>query len=363
MLKKFFFTIGVFISFGVFAVEKTSSASKTKQIIKEVNSKSKKNIKAKKSSPRSKKSNIVKFNIKKKSVTETKKISPVLKKSNTLRKNIQANDKSNTTKIQKQAPVEDILHQHRELTNVLKKYLTSDNFVRYWQLKCDLRYDGEVFKNQQHDFVRYINFIKETTKKEFDSWNKKQQTAYLINAYNVLTIEWIIKNYPVESIKDTGSIFSSAWSKKIFSILGGSIKTLDTIEHDVLRKKYKDFRLHAVLNCASYSCPILRSEAYVATKLDKQLDEQMRLWLKDSRRNKIDYKENKVFLSKVFSWFDEDFKLVGLSERKSLLKIIKNYGFPLVNDKTKITYLSYDWSLNDATNKKQKGKKCIISTR
>ena len=50
--------------------------------------------------------------------------------------------------------------------------------------------------------------------------------------------------------------------------------SLDNIEHGTLRKKYNDPRIHFALVCASISCPRLRNEAYMADKLDAQLDDQ-----------------------------------------------------------------------------------------
>ena len=134
----------------------------------------------------------------------------MLKKGKGNRDNMQPGNKLSVANTKKTSPVENSIHQHRYFTNVLRKYLDGNNFVKYWQLKCDLKYNGKVFKNQQHDFIKYLNFIKGTTRKEFNSWSKDQRIAYLINAYNALTIELIIKNYPIDSIKDTGSLFSSA---------------------------------------------------------------------------------------------------------------------------------------------------------
>lgn len=190
---------------------------------------------------------------------------------------------------------------------------------------------------------------------EFNSFNKNQQMAFLINAYNGFTVELILTQYPgIKSIKDIGSLFSSPWKQEFFTLLGQK-RHLDWIEHEQLRPNYKEPRIHAAVNCASIGCPALRNEAFTATKLNAQLDDGMRRFLSDPSRNRV--KNGELQVSPIFKWFAEDFEKghLGFKEVKDVFaKWAKDMSnSPEIVDKIAskslpIAYTEYDWSLNDA---------------
>ncbi len=229
---------------------------------------------------------------------------------------------------------------HTMWNSVLQKNM-KDGLFAYGRLNTDLKNS-----NQKHDFDKYLQVLQSVDMKQFQGWSRNEQMAFLINAYNAYTVKLIIDHYPVKSIKDTGSFFRKPWSIQFFSLLGGSIKSLDPIEHEYLRPKYKDYRIHAAVNCASKSCPVLRSEAYTGVKLDQQLDEQMRLWLADPSRNQVGPKADKLQLSKIFDWYKQDFEEWG----GGIYKIIERFGTepmkPLAKNRTKIEFMEYSWDLN-----------------
>lgn len=175
-------------------------------------------------------------------------------------------------------------------------------------------------------------------------WSREQQLAYWINAYNAYTIKLIVDNYPVESIQDLHPTVhipgvSTVWHKKFFSI--GEVKTsLDEIEHSILRKEFDEPRIHFAINCASFSCPPLRAEAYTADKLEAQLDDMARRFINDGQRNKIT--ADNPQLSKIFSWFTGDFTRSG-----TLIEFVNKYSETVIRADADIDYLPYDWSLND----------------
>jgi hypothetical protein len=117
-----------------------------------------------------------------------------------------------------------------------------------------------------------------------------------------------------------------------------------------LRKKFKDARVHAAINCASKSCPPLRAEAYTAEKLDAQLDEQMRAFVDDPARNHIDPLKKTLEVSEIFKWFAEDFERDAKSVKDFLLRYATPDKAELVRG-AKIRYLDYDWHLNDVPKK------------
>ena len=169
--------------------------------------------------------------------------------------------------------------------------------------------------------------------------------AYWINAYNAYTIRLILDHYPVQSIKDIGSkiqipFVTTPWAAKFFTI-GGNKMSLDEIEHGTLRKKYNDPRIHFALVCASISCPRLRNEAYTAAQLDRQLDEQGRDFLNNPTKNKI--AKDATQLSKYFDWYKGDWN----QGDQSVVKWVDKYSTTKIDNSTKISFLDYNWKLNE----------------
>lgn len=242
-------------------------------------------------------------------------------------------------------------HSHALWTQVLKKYRTDDGFVRYSQLRADVT-------NPQHEFLIYLDSLQKVTNSEYLSWPKLNQMAFLINAYNAFTVKLVIDHYPLSSITDIGGWFwkinKKPWKMEFFHLLEDKIKSLDPIEHEYLRNdKFSDYRIHSALNCASYSCPLLRFEAYVGEQIDKQLDEQMLLWFADNERTKFDLTKNKVYLSKIIDWYKEDFTKWGGSIHEILKKFAPENMKLLLSSSIDIEYLDYNWDLNDAKERRK----------
>jgi hypothetical protein len=201
--------------------------------------------------------------------------------------------------------------------------------------------DYRGFKNEEAVLDQYLKVLENTDAKKI---SRNEQFAFYVNAYNAWTIKLILSAYPgLKSIKELGSLLSTPWKKKIARIDGG-VLTLDAIEHDILRKQFKDPRVHFAVNCASQGCPPLRSEPYQGNILNRQLDEMATAFLNDPARNYLD--GNTLYASSIFKWFAEDFNndIVGYFlryAREDLKKRLEDN-----RDKTKIKYLDYDWSLN-----------------
>ena len=238
-------------------------------------------------------------------------------------------------------------HTHQQYNEILKQVVVEtghQSFVDYGKLKSD---------SSRLDL--YIATIEATQEAEFQSWSRQQQMAFLINAYNVLTIKLILASYPnLLSIRDLGGlIFGSPWTKKFFTLFG-SQSNLDHIEHDLLRAKYRDPRLHFVLVCASRSCPPLRKEAYVAERLAQQMNEAGKNFMRDPARNRYNQASQTIEISKIFKWFNHDFTTASgsvhafvapfMTDDPKLRNLIANKG-------VKIKFLDYDWALNDAAAK------------
>ncbi len=187
----------------------------------------------------------------------------------------------------------------------------------------------------------------------FGEFTREQQMAFLINAYNGFTVELVLTRYPdLKSIKDLGSLIQSPWKKKFFRLLGDE-RNLDWIEHERLRPNYADWRVHAAVNCASIGCPALRPEAFVAQRLDAQLDDGMARFMSDPTRNR--FSNGRAEISAIFKWFKEDFEQGHRGVRKfdDLLSLYADQLARSAGDREKLkagpvslSYLDYDWALN-----------------
>lgn len=216
-------------------------------------------------------------------------------------------------------------------TQILQKYVNSKGLVNYKGLKSD-----------KAEFEQYLNLLSATPPS--DKWTNNEKKAYWINAYNAFTLKLIIDNYPVKSIKDIGPyiqipFINTPWQKEFFKI-GGQDMKLDRIEHDILRKQFNDPRIHFTLVCASRSCPPLRNEAYEASILDQQLNDQGRIFLADKFKNIITPHELEI--SKIFSWFKGDFTKNG-----SLIDFLNKFSPVKIDKDADIDHLSYNWNLNE----------------
>lgn len=238
---------------------------------------------------------------------------------------------------------------HSLWDNLLKKNVSQIN----GGIATEVAYQGMA---QNHDQLKqYLEDLSQVSQSQFDSWSKNDQLAFLINAYNAATVELILTAWPdLKSIKDLGGFLSSPWSKEFVSLLGKT-RSLDEIEHKMIRGsgRYNDPRVHFAVNCASVGCPALRSEAYEGDKLNLQLDEQTALFLSDRSRNYIE--EKTINLSSIFKWYREDFEKgwQGFNRLEDFLLAHKDdIGMSTsVADKLKtgdvdIEFLNYDWRLN-----------------
>lgn len=215
--------------------------------------------------------------------------------------------------------------------------------------------DYQGMKADQQELKAYLAALSRVSQAQFDQWSKQDQLAFLINAYNAWTVELILTAWPdVKSIKDLGGFFSSPWSKEFVSLLGKT-RTLDDIEHKLIRGsgRYNDPRIHFAVNCASIGCPALRAQGYEGDLLDQQLDEQTRLFLSDRSRNGVE--GDVVKLSPIFKWYREDFEKGWrgfnrledfLLAHSDALLLPNTVAIKLKTGKGNIEFLDYDWRLN-----------------
>ena len=250
-------------------------------------------------------------------------------------------------------------HTHAAWDALVKKHVKVIDGARSSQV------DYAAFAKDREALKAYLAQVSTVGEGEFARWTRTERMAFLVNAYNAFTVELILTKYPdLKSIRDLGNLlFNSPWKKKFFTLFGRE-SWLDRIEHEMLRKPgaYDEPRVHFAVNCASIGCPMLREEAFVASRLDAQLEEQARRFLSDRTRNRFDAASGKLLVSEIFKWFKEDWSsgYAGIGSAgpvTSREKYFARYADLLADrpehrrlvaeGKAPIDHTDYDWSLND----------------
>lgn len=174
------------------------------------------------------------------------------------------------------------------------------------------------------------------------------QLAFWINLYNAVTVNLILAEYPVDSIRDIkDGLFDvgGPWNDKRTTVNGIEL-TLNDVEHSIVRPIFADPRIHYAVNCASIGCPDLRPQAFEGDTLDASLTEQARAYINHPRGISVN-KRGKITASSIFNWYGSDF---GVNEAE-VLDHIRQYAEPTLLEQlegaTKISKYSYDWSLNE----------------
>ncbi len=209
---------------------------------------------------------------------------------------------------------------HKLWHNLLQKHIAKTGEVNYIG-----------FKNDKKLLNTYINQLSNNTPKP--NWSKNDKFAYWMNAYNALTIDLILRNLPLKSIKD----IKDPWDQRLWK-LGEKWYNLNEIEHQILRKM-GDARIHFGINCASFSCPPLLNEAFTAKTVNAQLNQLAVRFINDTERNEIS--KDHIKISKIFNWFAKDFKQNG-----GLINFLNRYSNTIISKSAKKNYLDYNWSLN-----------------
>ncbi len=224
--------------------------------------------------------------------------------------------------------------QHSNFTLLLKKHV-KNGLVDYRSFKKDIALLEDYLSTLANSPV------------DITKWTKSEELCYWINLYNASTLLLILKNYPISSIKDLNKNiyipFINSVFDRSFIKVGSQEISLNKIEHEIIRKNFNEPLVHFALVCASKSCPKLRNEAYEASKLAFQLNEQAQDFINDSSKNTIT--ENALELSSIFKWFKKDFE-----KEYSLLTFLGNFTEIKISDNSSVTFKEFDWELNEYKN-------------
>jgi hypothetical protein len=205
----------------------------------------------------------------------------------------------------------------------------NDLVTRFVSEKGNVNYEG--FRKNSKTLTTYIASLGENIPTE--NWSKNDKLAYWMNAYNAMTVDLILHNLPLESIKD----IAKPWDQRLWK-LDEKWYNLEEIEHQILRKMDEP-RIHFGINCASYSCPPLLNKAFTAETVDTQLAFLSQRFINDTTRNSIS--QDRVEISKIFNWFSKDFQQNG-----SVIDFLNQYSETTISANAKVRYKDYNWELN-----------------
>ena len=247
---------------------------------------------------------------------------------------------------------------YSDYAGVLKTYVNEQGMANYKKLK-----DNPAKLNS------FVAGLVKLDPNSYADWTEKEKIAFWLNAYNAFTLKAIIDNYPIKPDffksmyypKNSIRQIPGVWDKMSFRVMEKDY-TLEYIEHKILRKEFKEPRIHMAMVCAAMGCPALRNEPYIAKTLDQQLDDQSRKFLTNPEKFSFDSRKRVLHISPIFKWFGSDFIKTTTREKTFIqysnkeaatLEFVSKYlakdhvFFEPSKRAVRIKYLDYDWSLNE----------------
>lgn len=199
------------------------------------------------------------------------------------------------------------------------------------------------------DQAKLDTYLGEIAKAPFHALGRDEKLALLVNAYNAFTLRLILDHRPIESIRDIPA--DERWKGRSFE-LGGHRWSLSEIENDLLRRNFREPRIHFAVNCASIGCPPLWNHAYSGAKIGAELEAQTRRVHARSRWFRFDRNSGVAQLTRIYDWYHGDF----VQAAGSPLGFAARYSTSLrdaihAGERIRIEWLPYDWTLNDVANR------------
>ena len=231
-----------------------------------------------------------------------------------------------------QLSVDEASFSHDLFNQVLQEHVDKAGRVNYRKLKAN-----------PEKLEKYLDLLAVAKPMEL-SYNA--QLAFWVNAYNALVIKGVIDHYPTTSVRKV-KWFGGFFYRLKFQVAGKTY-TLNQIEHGIIRTEFVDPRIHFVLVCASTSCPPIENSAFSAEDIEERLETATFNFVQNPEQVRIDRVKRRVYLSKIFKWYDEDFR----EGYDGVADFLTDYLPPedadfVSTDNIKFHYLDYDWTLND----------------
>ncbi len=236
---------------------------------------------------------------------------------------------------------------HNLWQRILEKVVSDAGWIDY----------AAIQKNHSHEMRAYLELLGSTAMpdRSVAGQNVNDIRAFWINAYNAICVQTLLDHSLPVKVPHAKLFGKNIFSQRRYRV-AGSIRSLDDIEHQILRKEFGDPRMHASLVCGASSCPRLRPEAYQGVRLDQQLNKECMSWIMNEttlsgvRKNRLDKEKRVFFASKIFDWYDDDFG----GDDKGVLAFIARHSSAaqrafLTNTQVELEFVSYDWRLNKRT--------------
>ena len=234
--------------------------------------------------------------------------------------------------VRTQQPANGVSFSHDLFNQVLQEHVDKKGRVDYTKLKAN-----------PEKLEKYLDLLAVANPTEL-SYNA--QLAFWVNAYNALVIKGVIDHYPTTSVRKV-KWFGGFFSRLKFQVAGKTY-TLNQIEHGIIRTEFVDPRVHFILVCASTSCPPIENSAFSAEDIEERLETATFNFVQNPEQVRIDRAKRRVYLSKIFKWYDDDFR----EGYDGVADFLTDYLPPedaesLLAGNLKFHYLDYDWTLND----------------
>jgi hypothetical protein len=246
--------------------------------------------------------------------------------------------------------------QHHLFTAELKKYVHAG---------C---VDYSAWKKSPQQLDAYLESLAEVSAADYEVLDVREKKALWLNGYNAFTIKIVLDHYPVHGNIDYYPANSlrqipDVWDVYHFKIAGRTVD-LDDVEHGVIRREFRDPRMHFAVVCAARGAAPLANRAFTGDDIDAVLEEAKNVYLSDTKNLNFDEDNKVLMVSRVFSWFPLDFAPANFFKGRTkppsdfavILAYLASNGPPELVKKLqsvpdlneiKVSYLSYDWSLND----------------
>jgi hypothetical protein len=208
---------------------------------------------------------------------------------------------------------------------MLQKHVSNDGKVNY-----------KGFKSDEVQLNKYLDQLRKTDPAKLSI---PEQKSFWMNVYNAFMIRKVLDHYPISSVNEISTPELKVWDIKFIEI-NKKVYSLNEVENDILRRRFRDPRIHFGVNCASKSCPILFNKAFEASNVEVSLDMLAAIFINDPTKNH--FTVSRSVISPIFHWYVDDF-----TNESELFEYLNKYSKTRIYAITKIAYTEYDWSLNE----------------
>jgi hypothetical protein len=197
-------------------------------------------------------------------------------------------------------------------------------------------------ENGDHETIKA--FIADQAALKPSQMSDAEAVAYWGNLYNAITLDVVLDDYPIKSIRSLGPLTTGPWKRKVVTV-EGEVLSLDNIEHDIMRVDFASPYVHYMVNCASIGCPNVQTELWTAENLDEMRRKGAAEFINSDRGVTIDRK-GRIAVSKIYKWFSEDFGDTEADLRAHLATYATGEKLEALTSGAKFKGSHYDWDLN-----------------